>query len=150
RPAAGGGADAHVPLDRPRRARLGRDGDRRLRRARGVGLPHAARLRHRDGRGSRRLAAGGAGRAAVGARAGRARGAAAARRAAGRRAAVAPDGRRQLGAGRVKGGPAWIAVAAGVAILAYITYNTLTTPATSSRGLPPGRHMPPFAAPLVT
>jgi hypothetical protein len=46
--------------------------------------------------------------------------------------------------------PAWIAVAAGLAILAYITYNTLSTPATSSRGLAAGAHMPPFAAPLVT
>ena len=46
--------------------------------------------------------------------------------------------------------PAWIAIAAGLAILAYITYNTLSTPATSSRGLAPGRHLPPFAAPLVT
>jgi hypothetical protein len=43
-----------------------------------------------------------------------------------------------------------IAVLAGIAILAYITYNTLTTPATSSRGLDVGTRMPPFAAPLVT
>jgi peroxiredoxin len=48
------------------------------------------------------------------------------------------------------GGAAWIAVAAGVAILAYITFNTLTTPGTSSRGLEAGSRMPPFAAPLVT
>jgi peroxiredoxin len=46
--------------------------------------------------------------------------------------------------------PAWIAVVAGLAILAYITYNTLTTPGTSSRGLAAGDRMPPFAAPLVT
>lgn len=50
----------------------------------------------------------------------------------------------------MKGGPAWIAIVAGLAILAYITYNTLSTPATSSRGLERGAHMPPFAAPLVT
>ncbi|HZV73246.1 MAG TPA: TlpA disulfide reductase family protein [Conexibacter sp.] len=50
----------------------------------------------------------------------------------------------------MKGRPAWIAVAAGLAILAYITYNTLTTPATSSRGLEAGARIPPFAAPLVT
>jgi hypothetical protein len=50
----------------------------------------------------------------------------------------------------VSGRPTWIAIAAGVAILAYITWNTLSTPATSSTGLPAGRHLPPFAAPLVT
>jgi peroxiredoxin len=50
----------------------------------------------------------------------------------------------------VNGRPAWIAIAAGLAILAYITYNTLSTPATSSSGLTRGTHMPPFAAPLVT
>jgi AhpC/TSA family len=50
----------------------------------------------------------------------------------------------------VNGRPAWIAIAAGLAILAYITYNTLSTPATSSHGLDRGTRMPPFAAPLVT
>jgi hypothetical protein len=50
----------------------------------------------------------------------------------------------------VNGRPAWIAVVAGLAILAYITYNTLSTPATSSHGLDRGARMPPFAAPLVT
>lgn len=49
----------------------------------------------------------------------------------------------------MSGRPAWIAVAAGLAILAYITYNTLTTPAGSSTGLAAGARMPPFAAPLV-
>ncbi|MGN6188739.1 MAG: TlpA family protein disulfide reductase [Conexibacter sp.] len=48
------------------------------------------------------------------------------------------------------GGRGWIAIAAGVAILAYITWNTLSTPATSSTGVPAGRRLPPFAAPLVT
>jgi len=43
-----------------------------------------------------------------------------------------------------------IAVAAGLAILAYITYNTITTAPGSSTGLSAGAHMPPFAAPLVT
>ena len=43
-----------------------------------------------------------------------------------------------------------IAIVAGLAILAYITWNTLSTPATSSTGLPAGAHMPPFAAPLAT
>lgn len=46
--------------------------------------------------------------------------------------------------------PTWIAVAAGLAILAYITYNTLSTPAGSSSGLAAGTRMPSFAAPLVT
>jgi len=50
----------------------------------------------------------------------------------------------------VNGRPALIALAAGLAILAYITYNTLSTPATSSNGLERGAHLPPFAAPLVT
>jgi hypothetical protein len=50
----------------------------------------------------------------------------------------------------VSGRPAWIAIAAGVAILAYITWNTLSTPATSSTGLSAGTHLPPFAAPLAT
>jgi hypothetical protein len=50
----------------------------------------------------------------------------------------------------VSGKPTWIALAAGVAILAYITWNTLSTPATSSTGLPAGTQLPPFAAPLVT
>ena len=46
--------------------------------------------------------------------------------------------------------PTWIALAAGLAILAYITWNTLSTPATSSTGPTAGDRMPPFAAPLVT
>jgi hypothetical protein len=50
----------------------------------------------------------------------------------------------------VSGRPSWIAIAAGLAILAYITWNTLSTPATSSTGLQAGTHLPPFAAPLVT
>lgn len=44
----------------------------------------------------------------------------------------------------------WIVVAAGLAILVYITYNSLSTPGTSSSGLEAGARMPPFAAPLVT
>jgi peroxiredoxin len=50
----------------------------------------------------------------------------------------------------VSGRPGWIAIAVGLAILAYITWNTLSTPATSSTGLPAGGRLPPFAAPLVT
>ena len=49
----------------------------------------------------------------------------------------------------MSGRPSWIAIAAGLAILAYITWNTLSTPATSSTGLAAGKHLPPFAAPLV-
>jgi hypothetical protein len=49
----------------------------------------------------------------------------------------------------VIGRPTWIAIAAALTILAYITYNTLSTPATSSTGPRVGRRMPPFAAPLV-
>jgi hypothetical protein len=47
-------------------------------------------------------------------------------------------------------GASWIAVAAGIAILLYITYNTVTTPGSGSSGLEAGARMPPFAAPLVT
>lgn len=50
----------------------------------------------------------------------------------------------------MNGRSSWIAIAAAVAILAYITWNTLSTPATSSTGLEAGARMPPFAAPLVT
>jgi peroxiredoxin len=50
----------------------------------------------------------------------------------------------------VNGRGGWIAVVAGLAILAYITYNTFTTPGQSSSGLEAGARMPPFAAPLVT
>lgn len=50
----------------------------------------------------------------------------------------------------MSGRPAWIAIAAGLAILAYITWNTLTTPGAGSSGLAPGSPMPPFAAPLAT
>lgn len=50
----------------------------------------------------------------------------------------------------MSGRPSWVAVVAGLAILAYITYNTLTTPGTSSRGLEAGMELPAFAAPLVT
>jgi AhpC/TSA family len=50
----------------------------------------------------------------------------------------------------VSGRPSLIAVVAGLAILAYITWNTLSTEGTSSTGVPPGARMPPFAAPLVT
>ena len=83
---AGDGAAAHLPLDRRGRARVRRDGDRRLRRARALGRPDAARLRARHGRRPHRLAARRAGRAARGADAGRA---------ARRRRAAAPRRRRR-------------------------------------------------------
>lgn len=47
-------------------------------------------------------------------------------------------------------GGSWIAIAAALAVLAYITWNTLSTPGTSSTGLEAGTHLPPFAAPLAT
>ena len=50
----------------------------------------------------------------------------------------------------MSGRPGWIAIAAGLAILTYITWNTLSTPGTSSTGLATGARLPPFAAPLVT
>jgi thiol-disulfide isomerase/thioredoxin len=37
-----------------------------------------------------------------------------------------------------------------VLILAYITFNTLRTDSPGSRGLEPGKQMPPFAMPLAT
>ena len=45
--------------------------------------------------------------------------------------------------------PGWIAIVAGLAILAYISLNTLRTEGPGSRGIPAGRSLPPFAAPLV-
>ena len=71
---------AHVSLDRRRGARLRRDGDRRLRGARRLRHPDAARLRLRDGDRPDRLAARRAARAA--------------RRAAARRAPRVPRSRR--------------------------------------------------------
>lgn len=50
----------------------------------------------------------------------------------------------------MSGRPTWIALAAGLAILAYITYNTIVTTPSGSQGLAAGKRMPPFAAPLVT
>lgn len=50
----------------------------------------------------------------------------------------------------MSGRPAWIAIVAGVGILAYITFNTLSTPGVGSRGPQAGDQMPQFAAPLVT
>ncbi len=44
----------------------------------------------------------------------------------------------------------WIAVVAGLAVLAYITLNTLTTSGPGSAGPEPGSRLPPFAAPLAT
>ena len=50
----------------------------------------------------------------------------------------------------MSGRSSWIAVVAGLAILAYIGLNTLRTNGPGSSGPPAGRPLPPFAAPLVT
>lgn len=50
----------------------------------------------------------------------------------------------------MSGRSSWIAVVAGLAILAYIGLNTLRTTGPGSSGPPAGRALPPFAAPLVT
>ena len=67
---------------------------------------------------------------------------------------AAARGRGRAAPGRVSGrdgrGPAWIAIAAGLAILAYITFNTLRRRAPARAGSPPATQLPPFAAPLVT
>ena len=44
----------------------------------------------------------------------------------------------------------WIVGVAVVFAIAYITLNTLRTEAPGSRGVPAGRPLPPFAAPLAT
>ena len=44
----------------------------------------------------------------------------------------------------------WIVGVAVVFAIAYITLNTLRTDAPGSRGIPAGKPMPPFAAPLAT
>jgi len=44
----------------------------------------------------------------------------------------------------------WIAVVAGLAIVAYITLNTLSTRGPGSRGPAPGSRLPAFAAPIAT
>ena len=86
RPRPGRGAAAHLPLDGRGGARVGRDRDRGLRRARVLRRADAAGVRHRDRRRPVRLAARRARRAAGGARAGRAP----ARRGRGARAAPSP------------------------------------------------------------
>jgi hypothetical protein len=43
----------------------------------------------------------------------------------------------------------WFVGAVIVALLAYVTLNTIRTDAPGSRGIPAGRTLPPFAAPLV-
>jgi hypothetical protein len=47
----------------------------------------------------------------------------------------------------VKGG--WLVGAVAVAVLAYITLNTLRTEGLNPRGLEPGTRLPPFAMPLA-
>jgi hypothetical protein len=44
----------------------------------------------------------------------------------------------------------WLVVVVGLAVLVYISVNTLRTSGPGSRGLPAGDAMPPFAAPLAT
>lgn len=63
-----------------------------------------------------------------------------------RRRASGEDPVRSPGAARY----GWIAVVAGLAIVAYITLNTLSTSGPGSRGPVPGSRLPPFAAPLAT
>jgi len=43
----------------------------------------------------------------------------------------------------------WLAVAAGVALLGWVTFNTLRADGVGSQGPPTGERMPPFAAPLA-
>lgn len=47
-------------------------------------------------------------------------------------------------------GPGWIAIAAGVAILAWIAWNTLHTSGPGGAGPRAGERLPPFAAPIAT
>jgi hypothetical protein len=44
----------------------------------------------------------------------------------------------------------WFVGLLAVAIVVYITINTIATNGQGSRGLQPGDHLPPFAAPLAT
>jgi hypothetical protein len=50
----------------------------------------------------------------------------------------------------VSGRPAWIVGVAALAVLAYITYNTIRTPSQGGTGLPAGRSLPAFAAQIAT
>jgi hypothetical protein len=43
----------------------------------------------------------------------------------------------------------WVAAAAAVALIAYVSLNTLRTHAVGARGLAAGTRIPPFAAPLA-
>jgi AhpC/TSA family len=43
----------------------------------------------------------------------------------------------------------WVAVAAGVLLLGWVTFNTLRSRGVGSEGIATGRPMPPFAAPLA-
>ena len=45
--------------------------------------------------------------------------------------------------------PGLIVGALAVAVLAYISYNSLTTEGPGARGVAPGRDLPPFAVPLA-
>ena len=133
-PRARRGAAAHLPVDRRRRAGLGHHGDRGLRRARRLGHQDAARLRLRDGRRPHRRAARRHGRAAGGAAAGRA-GTAAPGVAAARGCARSAPRRGE----REPGATAWFVAVVGVALIAYVSLNTLRTRQRRLAG-PRGRH----------
>ena len=45
--------------------------------------------------------------------------------------------------------PAFIAGLVALAVIAYITFNSLSTEGPGSRGVPEGRDLPPFAVPLA-
>ncbi len=145
---------AHLPLDGRRRPGLRDDRDRRVRRARALRHPDAARLRgghrHRPrGRPARRARG-----AARGARPGRARRPGPAAR------APAPEGHQRAGAGHVTQPddppptfgtrlPRALALGAAFLLLIVVALNTLKTPGTSSSGPAVGDPMPAFAAPLA-
>jgi hypothetical protein len=49
----------------------------------------------------------------------------------------------------VRRSSAWLAVVAGLAVLAYITLNSLRTEGPGSRGVPAGEQLPPFSVLLA-
>ena len=131
---------AHLPLDRRGRARLGRDRDRRLRRARVLRRADAAGVRHRHRRRPVRVAARRARGAAGGARAGRAARRRGARRRRARRSPTRPcrrEGRLARRRGRRRS-------------CSPTSRSTRCAPRASARaGRRAGRALPPFAMPLA-
>ena len=136
---AGRGAGAHVRLHRRRRAGLRRDRDRGLRRPDRLRHRDAARLRpgHRDR--PRGLAARGARRPA--------------RRCSSRPSARgaprprAPPRSRRRG---MKAAPGCCSRCSSVALLGWVTFNSVATETAGSKGLQAGDPLPPFAMPLST